>query len=76
MMFLGGVVWPVEAIHPLLQPIASVFPITMAIEGLRSILQRGWGILAKPVYMGFISMSLWAIVMLTMSVLFLKFRKS
>ncbi|KAF2897638.1 hypothetical protein ILUMI_08550 [Ignelater luminosus] len=73
---LGGTIWPIEASHPLMRLISYTFPITPAIESLRSVLQRGWGLLTRTVYIGFISMSLWVILLLTMSILFLKFKKS
>lgn len=57
MIFLCGIAWPVEAIHPLLLPIANLLPLTKATESLRSVLQRGWGISHQVVYMGFVSIT-------------------
>lgn len=41
---LGGLIWPVESLPDLLQPIARLLPLTYGIEGLRSVLVRGAGL--------------------------------
>jgi len=40
---LAGIFWPVEAIPPWLRPAAYAIPVTYAVEGLRSVMLRGWG---------------------------------
>lgn len=41
---LGGLIWPVESLPDVLQPIARMMPLTYGIEGLRSVLVRGAGL--------------------------------
>jgi ABC-2 type transport system permease protein len=41
---LGGLIWPVESLPDLLQPVARVLPLTYGIEGLRGVLIRGAGL--------------------------------
>jgi len=38
---LGGVIWPVESLPSLLQPIARVLPLTYAVDGLREVMIKG-----------------------------------
>jgi ABC-2 type transport system permease protein len=41
---LSGIFWPIEAIPSWLQPAAYVLPPTHAVDALRSIMIRGWGL--------------------------------
>ncbi len=41
---LGGLIWPVDSLPSLLQPVARVLPLTYGIEGLRGVLVRGAGL--------------------------------
>ena len=43
-LLLSGVFWPLEAIPPVLRPVSSFVPLTYAVEGLRSVMIRGWSI--------------------------------
>ncbi|KAF2878619.1 hypothetical protein ILUMI_27552 [Ignelater luminosus] len=74
-VMLCGIIWPIEAMDQLLQLFSFFLPLTKATESLRSILQRGWGISTFTVYMGFISISVWIIIFLSISLLLLKFKK-
>ena len=38
---LGGLLWPIESLPELLEPIARVLPLTYAIDGLREVLVKG-----------------------------------
>jgi ABC-2 type transport system permease protein len=38
---LGGVLWPVESLPSLLQPISRVLPLTYAVDGLREVMIKG-----------------------------------
>jgi ABC-2 type transport system permease protein len=38
---LGGVLWPVESLPSLLQPVAHVLPLTYAVDGLREVMIKG-----------------------------------
>ena len=67
---LSGVFWPLEAMPNWLLPISRMVPVTYAVEGLRSVMLRGWTIgeiwLDITVLLGF------ALVFLTGAVLSLK----
>jgi len=41
---LSGIFWPIEAVPAWLRPAAYVLPPTHAVEGLRSVMIRGWGL--------------------------------
>ena len=41
---LSGIFWPVEAIPVWLRPLSWAVPTTYAVEGLRSVMIRGWGL--------------------------------
>lgn len=41
---LSGIFWPIEAIPPELRPFSWAVPPTYAVEGLRDIMVRGWGL--------------------------------
>jgi ABC-2 type transport system permease protein len=41
---LGGLIWPVQSLPDVLQPIARILPLTYGIEGLRGVLVRGAGL--------------------------------
>jgi ABC-2 type transport system permease protein len=41
---LSGIFWPIEAIPPWLRPFSWAVPTTYSVEGLRSVMIRGWGV--------------------------------
>jgi ABC-2 type transport system permease protein len=41
---LAGIIWPVESLPGLLQPIARLMPMTYGIDGLREVLIKGSGL--------------------------------
>jgi ABC-2 type transport system permease protein len=41
---LSGVFWPIEAMPAWLRPVSYLVPVTYAVDGLRSVLLRGWGV--------------------------------
>lgn len=43
-LLLSGVFWPVEAVPELLRPVSYIVPLTYAVEGMRSVMVRGWGL--------------------------------
>jgi len=43
-ILLSGVFWPLEAVPTLLRPVSYFIPLTYAVEGLRSVMIRGWSI--------------------------------
>jgi ABC-2 type transport system permease protein len=43
-ILLSGVFWPLEAVPELLRPASYFLPLTYEVEGLRSVMIRGWGV--------------------------------
>lgn len=41
---LSGIFWPVETLPDVLQPVARALPLTYAVEGLRGVMIKGWGL--------------------------------
>lgn len=74
-VMLCGIIWPIEGMYPGLKYFAYILPLTYPTESLRSILQKGWNIQHEVVYLGFISLTVWSLVFLTISILMLKFKK-
>ncbi|KAL1396672.1 hypothetical protein pipiens_010361 [Culex pipiens pipiens] len=74
-VMLCGIIWPIEGMHPLVKPLSIFLPLTKSTESVRSIMQRGWMIDHPQVYMGFVSITIWIIIFLTLSILLLKFKK-
>nr|AEE62001.1 unknown [Dendroctonus ponderosae] len=74
-VMLCGIIWPIEAMSPYLTWASTCLPLTQATESLRCIIAGGWGIQVPAVYYGFLSITLWICIFLTISILVLKFRK-
>jgi ABC-2 type transport system permease protein len=41
---LSGIFWPVETLPDALQPISKLMPLTYAVDGLRDVMIRGYGL--------------------------------
>ncbi|XP_066145977.1 ABC transporter G family member 20 [Euwallacea fornicatus] len=74
-VMLCGIIWPIEAMSPYLSWMSDFLPLTKATESLRCIIARGWGMTVPSVYWGFISITLWILIFLSISILALKFKK-
>lgn len=74
-IMVSGFVWPIEGMHYLLQPISIILPFTQPIEGLRSIMHRGWDLSVGSVYMGFIAIVIWNLILFVFSILIIQFKK-
>ncbi|KAF5278032.1 hypothetical protein FQA39_LY18412 [Lamprigera yunnana] len=70
-----GLLWPIEAMHPLLKIFATFLPLTKPTESLRNVLHRNWGVYDPEVYLGICSISLWIVIFLLISVALIKFQK-
>ncbi len=71
---LAGIFWPVEAIPSWLQPVSWAIPPTYAVEALRSVLLRGWGI-ERIVWPQLIALITFAVLFLGAAVALLRSRK-
>lgn len=70
-----GFIWPTQGARHFVKYINKFIPITLAIEALRGITMRGWSIDHKDVYMGFVSMLIWALIFYILSYMLYKSRK-
>ena len=51
---LSGIFWPVETLPPVLQAVAHVLPLTYAVEALRDVMIRGYGLGTSGVDVGIV----------------------
>ena len=58
-LLLSGTVWPVEGMHWLIQDFANYLPQTMAINSMRHMIARGWGLGHLEVICGFAATVSW-----------------
>jgi ABC-2 type transport system permease protein len=63
---LAGIFWPVEAIPSFIRPLSYLIPPFYAVEALRSVLLRGWGL--GGIWLEIVVLLAFAIVFLTASV--------
>jgi len=70
---LSGVFWPLEAIPGWLRPVSYIIPVTYAVEGLRAVLLKGWGVL--DIWFDLAVLGVFAVLFLAGAVISLKFRK-
>jgi ABC-2 type transport system permease protein len=71
-ILLSGVFWPIQAVPEILRPISYFLPLTYAIDGARSVMVRGWGL--EQVWPDLVILTLFAVAMLSLSVLLMKRR--
>jgi ABC-2 type transport system permease protein len=67
---LAGIFWPVEAIPAWLRPASYLIPPTYAVNGLRSVMLRGWGL--EHVWLEISVLLLFAVVFLGGAITMLK----
>ncbi len=72
-ILLSGVFWPLEAVPTLLRPVSYFIPLTYAVEGLRSVMIRGWSI--DGIWVQLVVLLGFAVAMLLLSALGLKRRR-
>ena len=75
LLCLSGILWPLEGMPPWLRQSAMYLPCTAAVQGMRDVMSRGWGIAQPSVYFGIISSVLWLFAYLSVTWLFLRFKK-
>lgn len=75
-LFLSGILWPIEGMHWLLQYVVWSSPLTHATEAMRSIMLRGWGITQPVVYTGFFATMIWIVVYLSLTLVSLRLKKA
>jgi ABC-2 type transport system permease protein len=70
---LSGVFWPIQAIPEWLRPVSYVLPTTYAVEAVRSVILRGWGI--DKIYPDVIALLIFAGVFLALATILLRRRE-
>jgi len=63
---LAGIFWPVEAIPSVLRPLSYLIPPTYAVEAMRSVMLRGWGL--GDIWLQIVVLLAFALVFLAVSV--------
>ncbi|XP_031348974.1 ABC transporter G family member 20-like isoform X2 [Photinus pyralis] len=76
MFFLSGILWPIEGFVYELRAASAILPLTQPSESLRSIIQRGWGLSKQSVYNGCITISVWILFFIVLSIVALKFKRA
>jgi ABC-2 type transport system permease protein len=71
-ILLSGVFWPIEAVPELIRPVSSFIPLTYAVDAMRSVMIRGWGI--GNIWWDLLVLAAFASVMLALSAYGLKKR--
>ena len=72
-LFLGGVIWPVEMMpYPWLESLSWYLPHTAALQGMRDITLRGWGLESLSVQLGMVVSLGWISVFFAGSWLLMK----
>ncbi|XP_043497486.1 ABC transporter G family member 20-like isoform X2 [Polistes fuscatus] len=74
-VMLCGIIWPSEGMHPVLQKISYVLPLTKSTESMRFMLARGWDLSRSSVYYGFIATLTWITIFLSIAIFAIKFKK-
>ena len=72
-ILLSGVFWPLEAVPMVLRPVSYFIPLTYTVEGLRSVMIRGWSI--DGIWLQLTVLVVFAVVMLLLSTWALKRRR-
>ncbi|XP_050432061.1 ABC transporter G family member 23-like isoform X2 [Adelges cooleyi] len=75
LMCACGFIWPTQGARHFVRYINQFVPITLAIEALRGITMRGWTLNHTAVYMGFVSMVIWALIFYVISCVLYKLKK-
>ena len=70
---LSGVFWPIQAIPEWLRPVSYVLPTTYAVEAVRSVILRGWGL--DKIYPDVIALLIFACVFLALATILLRRRE-
>ncbi|MGZ4853404.1 MAG: ABC transporter permease [Halobacteriota archaeon] len=70
---LSGVFWPIQAIPEWLRPVSYILPTTYAVEAVRSVILRGWGL--DKIYPDVIALLIFAGVFLVLATILLRRRE-
>nr|QBM06389.1 ATP-binding cassette sub-family H-like protein 1 [Daphnia magna] len=74
-IIMSGMLWPTEAMPTYVRHLAHLMPQTYAMQALRNILGRGWGIGHPKVYMGVVTSLCWIFGLVCLSLIVVRVRK-
>ncbi|XP_052122228.1 uncharacterized protein LOC127749162 [Frankliniella occidentalis] len=74
LMFMSSMLWPLEGMHILMRPIATILPMTSATISLRNIALRAWNLYHPGVYVGFLATFSWTIAFILLTFFTIKIR--
>jgi ABC-type multidrug transport system permease subunit len=74
-LFISGILWPMEGMNVYLRYICYLMPQTLAIESLKNIMARGWGIERPEVFGGILISFGWIFALLGSSLVVGRIRK-
>ncbi len=64
---LSGIIWPVDTLPDVLQPIARLLPLTYAVDGLRDVMIRGYSLAASSVQLDLLVLGGFAILFMVLA---------
>jgi ABC-2 type transport system permease protein len=70
---LSGVFWPIQAIPEWLRPVSYILPTTYAVEAVRSVILRGWGL--DKIYPDIVALLIFASIFLALATMSLRKRE-
>lgn len=70
---LSGIFWPIQAIPTWLRPVSYLLPTTYAVEAVRSVIVRGWGL--NQIYPDILALLVFASVFLALAIISLRRRE-
>lgn len=74
-LMLSGTVWPLSGMNTSVRYFSYFLPQTLAIQAMRSVIERGWGIERLEVQLGFLITILWIAIFILSAAFILKYRK-
>ncbi|XP_032783716.2 ABC transporter G family member 20 [Daphnia magna] len=75
LLAISGICWPIESMQLYLRKIAYFMPLTYAIESVRCVFSRGWGIEQFDVYAGILASIAWIFSLLALCLIVARIRK-
>ena len=63
-ILVNGIIWPRSGMPYLLGKIATIFPLTLPVEALRSVMLRGLTITHSSVWLGYVVLLVWIILLI------------
>ncbi|XP_063216537.1 ABC transporter G family member 20-like [Bacillus rossius redtenbacheri] len=75
MLYLCGIIWPLEGMNSTLRYVALVLPLSLPIRAMRSIMSRAWGVSSHEVVLGFAASFLWIGAFFVLCTVIIRFKK-